>query len=133
MSMQDPIADMLTRIRNGCMSEKTQVDVPYSTKKHNIANVLSDEGYISSVEVIENSENNKKFLRIGIKYYEGKPVISKISRVSRPGLRIHAASVDLPKVLGGLGIAIVSTSKGVMSDRLARKAGLGGEILCFVE
>lgn len=132
MSMQDPISDMLTRIRNGHMSKKSNVDIPFSTVKQNIASVLKDEGYIDSFEVIEGS-SNKKTLNVGLKYYEGKPVISKISRVSRPGLRSYSASTDIPKVLGGLGTAIISTSKGVMSDRIARKEGLGGEIICFIE
>ncbi len=132
MSMQDPVADMLTRIRNGHMSKKSSVDMPSSTVKQGIAVVLKDEGYINSFKVTEDS-SSKKTLNVGLKYYEGKPVISKISRVSRPGLRIYKASDEMPKVLGGLGIAVVSTSKGVMSDREAKKQGLGGEIICFVE
>ena len=132
MSMQDPISDMLTRIRNGHMSKKSSVDIPSSTVKQSIASVLKDEGYINSYEVVEGSDI-KKTLKVGLKYYEGKPVINKISRVSRPGLRNYKASADLPKVLGGLGIAVVSTSKGVMSDRIARKEGLGGEVICFIQ
>lgn len=132
MSMQDPIADMLTRIRNGHMANKTEVNIPASNTKKNIAEVLKQEGYISDYNIVE-VDNGKKDLVVNLKYYQGKPVISKIERVSRPGLRNYKSAGDLPKVLNGLGIAIISTSKGVMSDREARKIGQGGEVICFVE
>lgn len=129
MSMQDPIADMLTRIRNGQAARKETVSLPSSKLKVAIAKVLKEEGYIVNYEV---SESNKPELTITLKYFEGKAVVEQIKRVSRPGLRIYKGKDALPKVMGGLGIAIVSTSKGVMTDRLARKEGLGGEIICFV-
>lgn len=130
MSMQDPIADMLARIRNAQMAEKTAVTMPSSKTKVAIANVLNQEGYIGSVNVADNE--GKKALTIELKYFDGRPVIEEIHRTSRPGLRSYAGKEDLPKVRGGLGIAIVSTNKGVMTDRQAREAGIGGEVLCTV-
>ncbi|RDE87116.1 30S ribosomal protein S8 [Aggregatibacter kilianii] len=129
MSMQDPIADMLTRIRNGQAANKVAISMPSSKLKVAIANVLADEGYIESVKVVEGV---KPELEITLKYFQGKPVVESIQRISRPGLRIYKRKDELPKVMGGLGIAIVSTSKGVMTDRAARQAGLGGEIICYV-
>ncbi|ERH28694.1 30S ribosomal protein S8 [Haemophilus influenzae] len=129
MSMQDPIADMLTRIRNGQAANKVAISMPSSKLKVAIANVLADEGYIESVKVIEGV---KPELEITLKYFQGKPVVESIQRISRPGLRIYKRKDELPKVMGGLGIAVVSTSKGVMTDRAARQAGLGGEIICYV-
>lgn len=129
MSMQDPIADMLTRIRNGQSANKIAVNMPSSKLKVAIANVLAEEGYIESVKI---SEGVKPELEITLKYFQGKPVVESIQRISRPGLRIYKRKGELPTVMGGLGIAVVSTSKGVMTDRAARKAGLGGEIICYV-
>ncbi|MCY4043745.1 MAG: 30S ribosomal protein S8 [Cellvibrionales bacterium] len=130
MSMQDPIADMLTRIRNGQMAEKASVTMPASTKKSAIAKVLESEGFIEGFK--EDESGSHKALTIDLKYYNGKGVIESIDRVSRPGLRIYKASDEIPKVKGGLGVAIVSTNKGVMSDRQARANGVGGEIICNV-
>ena len=129
MSMQDPIADMLTRIRNGQAANKVAISMPSSKLKVAIANVLASEGYIESVKVVEGV---KPELEITLKYFQGKPVVESIQRVSRPGLRIYKRKDELPKVMGGLGIAVVSTSKGVRTDRAARQAGLGGEIICYV-
>ncbi len=129
MSMQDPLADMLTRIRNAQMVGKTSVVMPSSKLKQNVAQVLKDEGYVAEFEV---SEGPKAELTIELRYFEGKPVIAQLDRVSRPGLRNYVNKNDLPSVRGGLGIAIVSTSKGVMTDRAARAAGVGGEVLCTV-
>ncbi|MDY4280625.1 MAG: 30S ribosomal protein S8 [[Pasteurella] mairii] len=129
MSMQDPIADMLTRIRNGQAAKKVAISMPSSKLKVAIANVLAAEGYIESVKV---SEGVKPELEITLKYFQGKPVVESIQRVSRPGLRIYKRKDELPKVMGGLGVAVISTSKGVMTDRAARQAGLGGEIICYV-
>lgn len=130
MSMQDPIADMLTRVRNAQSAGKKVVTMPGSKLKTAIAKVLLDEGYVAGVE--QSSVDGKNTLTINLKYFEGKPVIVRLDRVSRPGLRVYKSLSDLPKVLGGLGIAIVSTSKGVMSDRAARAAGHGGEVLAYV-
>ena len=130
MSMQDPIADMLSRIRNAQVRAKPAVTMPSSTKKVAIARVLQDEGYVNGFNVGEVS--GKKVLEIALKYFEGKPVIVEIDRVSRSGLRRYAGKDELPKVHSGLGIAIVSTSQGVMTDRAARAAGIGGEVLCSV-
>jgi small subunit ribosomal protein S8 len=130
MSMTDPIADMLTRIRNAQQAKKSEVSMPSSKVKLNIATVLEDEGYIAASKVVD--VDGKPTLTLSLKYFEGKPVISQIDRVSRPGLRVYKAADDLPKVIGGLGVAIVSTSKGVMADRKARALGQGGEILCAV-
>jgi small subunit ribosomal protein S8 len=130
MSMNDPIADMLTRIRNAQSAEKVSVSMPSSKLKVSIAQVLKDEGYIEDFAV--RGEAGKPQLDIGLKYYAGRPVIEKIERVSRPGLRIYKGSGDIPRVMNGLGIAIVSTSHGVMTDRKARASGVGGEVLCIV-
>jgi small subunit ribosomal protein S8 len=130
MSMSDPVADMLTRIRNAQQSEKQSVAMPASKLKAAIAGVLKDEGYIEGFALREN--DGKPLLEISLKYYAGKPVIEKMERISRPGLRIYKPSRDIPNVMNGLGIAIVSTSKGVMTDRKARGLGVGGEVLCIV-
>jgi small subunit ribosomal protein S8 len=130
MSMTDPIADMLTRIRNAQMVGKTNVLMPASKLKAAIAQVLQDEGYIDGFNRQDNG--GKPVLDISLKYYAGAPVIEKIERVSRPGLRIYKACDELPKVMNGLGVAIVSTSRGVMTDRKARATGVGGEVLCIV-
>lgn len=130
MSMSDPIADMLTRIRNAQMVNKADVTMPSSKVKVAIANVLKDEGYIEDFSV--QNDGVKANLTIGLKYYAGKPVIERLQRVSKPGLRIYKGSQEIPKVMNGLGVTIVSTSKGVMTDRKARAAGIGGEVLCVV-
>ncbi|NVK43261.1 MAG: 30S ribosomal protein S8 [Oceanospirillaceae bacterium] len=129
MSMQDTLADMFTRIRNGHMAQKQAVSMPSSKQKVSIAKVLKEEGYIADYAV---EGDVKPVLSVELKYFEGKPVIEEIKRVSRPGLRIYKAANDLPKVAGGLGVAIVSTNKGVMTDRAARAAGVGGEVICTV-
>ncbi len=130
MSMQDPIADMLTRIRNGQSADKKIVAMPSSRLKKAVAKVLLDEGYITDFKV-DNNEG-KALLNVTLKYFQGAPVIAEIQRVSRPGLRIYRKTGDLPNVMNGLGIAIISTSKGLMTDRAARAAGFGGEVLCTV-
>ena len=130
MSMTDPIADMLTRIRNAQMVEKAAVTMPASKLKVSIAEVLKSEGYIDDFAVREN--DGKAQLDIALKYYAGRPVIERIERVSRPGLRVYKGKDDLPRVLNGLGVAIVSTPKGVMTDRKARANNVGGEVLCIV-
>ncbi len=130
MSMSDPISDMLTRIRNAQMAEKATVSMPSSKLKAAIAKVLQDEGYIEGFKVI--NDGAKAMLEIGLKYYADRPVIEQIRRVSRPGLRVYKGSEDIPRVMNGLGIAIVSTSKGLMTDRKARASGIGGEVLCIV-
>jgi len=130
MSMTDPIADMLTRIRNGQKARKVSVSMPASKEKEAVAAVLKSEGYIADFS--NAGEGAEKKLSIELKYFDGEPVIAHIARSSRPGLRIYRGKDDLPKVLGGLGIAIVSTSAGVMSDREARVKGIGGEVLCVV-
>ena len=130
MSMTDPIADMLTRIRNGQKARKVSVSMPASTAKEAVAVVLKDEGYITGFS--SDGEGATKQLIVELKYFEGVPVIENIERSSKPGLRIYRGKDDLPKVLGGLGVAIVSTSAGVMSDRQARDKGIGGEVLCVV-
>ena len=130
MSMSDPIADMLTRIRNAQMAEKSIVQMPSSNLIKSIAQVLKDEGYVNDFSI--HQVGNKKTIEISLKYYAGSPVIEKIQRVSKPGLRIYKSSNDLPNILDGLGIAIISTSKGVMTDRNARLSGVGGEVLCVV-
>ncbi|MBV2131106.1 MULTISPECIES: 30S ribosomal protein S8 [Arsukibacterium] len=129
MSMQDPVADMFTRIRNGQAANKVAVKMPSSKLKVSIAKVLKDEGYIGDFAV---SGDVKPELEVTLKYFQGKSVIETIDRVSRPGLRIYKKSGELPKVMGGLGVAIVSTSKGLMTDRAARKVGIGGEIIGYV-
>lgn len=131
MSMNDPISDMLTRIRNAQMAEKASVSMPSSKLKVAIAEVLKDEGYVDGFDV-QKGDAGKATLQIGLKYYSGRPVIEKIQRISRPGLRIYKGNNDIPKVMNGLGIAIVSTSKGLMTDRKARANGIGGEVLCVV-
>lgn len=130
MSMTDPVADMLTRIRNAQMATKMSVSMPSSKLKLAIAKVLRDEGYIDTFAVRENGA--KPELHIELKYYDGSPVIERIDRVSRPGLRVYKGKDDLPQVMNGLGIAIVSTPKGVMTDRQARAGNMGGEVLCVV-
>jgi len=130
MSMSDPIADMLTRIRNAQQVDKTTVTMPSSKLKVAIATVLKDEGYIDSFEV--KGVAAKPELEISLKYYAGRPVIERIERVSRPGLRIYKGHGSIPQVMNGLGVAIVSTSRGVMTDRKARASGVGGEVLCYV-
>jgi len=131
MSMSDPIADMLTRIRNGQTARLASVSMPSSRAKEAIAAVLRDEGYITGFEVRE-LPGNKRELAIELKYFEGRPVIERLHRVSRPGLRSYRRKDALPRVMGGLGLAIVSTSAGVMSDRAARALGHGGEVICIV-
>ena len=130
MSMTDPIADMLTRIRNAQMVEQAVVAMPSSKVKLAIAKVLKDEGYIDAFKV--SGDDIKPVLEIALKYYAGRPVIEKIERVSKPGLRIYKSKDDIPRVMNGLGIAIVSTSHGVMTDRKARATGVGGEVICIV-
>ena len=130
MSMSDPIADMLTRIRNGQMVEKAEVVMPSSKLKVAIAKVLKEEGYIEDFAV--SAESGKPELHVALKYYAGRAVIERLERVSRPGLRIYKNHASIPQVMNGLGIAIVSTPKGVMTDRAARAAGIGGEVLCYV-
>ena len=130
MSMTDPISDMLTRIRNAQMVGQVEVGMPSSKVKLAIAQVLKDEGYIDDFAVRE--DGAKRELRIGLRYYAGRPVIERIERVSKPGLRVYKGRDGLPKVMNGLGVAIVSTSQGVMTDRKARATGIGGEVLCIV-
>ena len=130
MSMSDPIADMLTRIRNGQSAGKVSVRIPASKQKMAVAKVLKDEGYISDVSSA--LVDNKPVMDVSLKYFQGRPVIDMVKRVSRPGLRIYKGRDELPRVRGGLGIAIVSTSKGLMTDREARKQGHGGEVIAFV-
>jgi small subunit ribosomal protein S8 len=130
MSMSDPIADMLTRIRNAQMVEKVSVAMPSSKVKVAIAQVLKDEGYIDGFAV--KSEGVKSELNIALKYYAGRPVIERLERVSKPGLRVYRGRNDIPQVMNGLGVAIVSTPKGVMTDRKARATGVGGEVICYV-
>ena len=130
MSMTDPIADMLTRIRNAQMVGHTEVSMPSSKLKLSIAQVLKDEGYIEEFAVRE--ESAMRQLHIGLKYYAGRPVIERLERVSKPGLRVYKGRDDIPRVMNGLGVAILSTSRGVMTDRKARADGIGGEVLCIV-
>ena len=130
MSMSDPIADLLTRIRNAQMVAKATVSVPSSKVKVAIAQVLKDEGYIDGFQV--KSTDGKSELEIALKYYAGRPVIERIERVSRPGLRVYKAAMPFPRCKNGLGVAIVTTPKGVMTDRKARATGVGGEVLCYV-
>ena len=130
MSMTDPIADMLVRIRNAQMVGHTEVAMPASRLKASIAEVLKQEGYIEDFALRD--QGAKKELRIGLKYYAGKPVIERLERVSKPGLRVYKGREDIPKVMNGLGVAILSTSRGVMTDRKARADGVGGEVLCIV-
>ena len=130
MSMSDPIADMLVRIRNAQLVGHTEVAMPASKLKSAIAQVLKDEGYIEDFALRD--EGPKKQLRIGLKYYAGRPVIERLERVSKPGLRVYRGRDDIPRVMNGLGVAILSTSRGVMTDRKARADGVGGEVLCIV-
>ena len=134
MSMSDPISDMLTRIRNAQMVGHTEVAMPASKLKASIAQVLKDEGYIEDFAIREKSGDvsAKKELHIGLKYYAGRPVIERLERVSKPGLRVYKGRDDIPRILNGLGVAILSTSRGVMTDRKARADGVGGEVICFV-
>ena len=134
MSMHDPIADMLTRIRNAQMVGHTEVTMPASQLKSAIAKVLKDEGYIEDFAIRDKGGDNgtKKELAIGLKYYAGRPVIERLERVSKPGLRVYKGRDDIPRVMNGLGVAILSTSRGVMTDRKARADGVGGEVLCIV-
>jgi len=134
MSMHDPIADMLTRIRNAQMVGHTEVTMPASQLKGAIAKVLKDEGYIEDFAIRDKGGDNgaKKELAIGLKYYAGRPVIERLERVSKPGLRVYKGRDDIPRVMNGLGVAILSTSRGVMTDRKARADGVGGEVLCIV-
>ena len=131
MSMTDPISDMLTRLRNAQRVGKARVRMPASKVKESIAEVLQREGYIDGYQAID-LENNKRDLELTLRYFEGRPVIERIERASRPGLRMYRGKTELPKVDGGLGVAIISTSQGLMSDRAARKNGHGGEVLCYV-
>lgn len=131
MSMSDPIADMLTRIRNAQSAVKTTVSMPFSIKKLALANILESEGFVSGSNKAEDA-NGKPVLEITLKYFQGKPVIETIDRVSKPGLRIYKSKDNLPQVKSGLGIAVISTSKGLLTDRAARAAGHGGEVLCYV-
>jgi len=128
--MSDPISDMLTRVRNGQQAGKISVSMPSSKRKVAVASLLQEEGYISGFSTQENGK--KTLLQVDLKYFQGKPVIEMVQRVSRPGLRIYKGSKELPKVQGGLGIAIISTSKGLMTDRAARAAGHGGEVMAYV-
>ena len=130
MSMSDPIADMLTRIRNGIARNKVSVSMPSSGLKEAIAKVLQDEGFVDGIEVKE--ADRKKTLSITLRYYEGQPVIEQLSRISRPGRRMYCGTNDMPTLNGGLGVIMISTSKGVMSDRQARTEGIGGEVICSV-
>ena len=130
MSMSDPIADFLTRIRNGQLSGKPEIAAPSSRIKLALAKVLKDEGYIEDFAI--DGDARKPVVKVRLKYYQGRPVIERLERVSRPGLRIYKPSRDIPRVMNGLGVAIVSTSKGVMTDRKARGMGIGGEVLCIV-
>ena len=131
MSMQDPVADMLTRIRNAQMMGLKSIIMPHSKLKLDILRVLEDEGYITGSEMVE--ANNKKDIKVELKYYQGRPVIEKIKRISKPGLRVYRGYDNIPNVRGGLGIAILSTPKGVMADKAARTQKVGGEVLCIVE
>ena len=131
MSMQDPISDMLTRIRNGQMAGKVRVTMPMSRQKLAIAMLLKDEGYVR--EALEEEVDGKRLLTVVLKYYQGRPVIEKLRRISRPGLRVYKRKNELPTVLDGLGITVISTPRGLMTDRAARAAGHGGEIVCTVE
>ena len=130
MSMSDPIADMLTRIRNGLAREKVSVSMPSSGVKEAIAAVLKDEGFINGFQVT--ADGQKKELSIELRYHQGEPVIEEMARISRPGRRQYCSAVDMPSVNGGLGVVMISTSKGIMSDRLARRQGIGGEVICSV-
>lgn len=131
MHLTDPIADMLTRIRNANMAKHSSVVIPFSKIKESIANILKNEGYITDFEIKE-EENNKKNILVSLKYFEGDAVIKGLRRISKPGRRVYSSLENLPKVLGGLGIAIVSTPKGVLTDKECRKHSVGGEVICYV-
>ena len=131
MTMQDPLADLLTRIRNAQQAKITDIEMPCSTTKVSVAKVLKEEGYIADYSVSE-AEKEKRLLNISLRYFEGKAVIEEIKRISSPGLRRYRSKDDIPVIRGGLGIIILSTNKGVMTDRAARAAGVGGELLCSV-
>ncbi len=130
MTFTDPIADMLTRIRNANMARHASVDVPASNIKKRLAEILAEEGYIKGFEIVE--EDGKKTIKVALKYHEETRVISGLKRISKPGLRVYANKAELPKVLGGLGIAVISTSKGIVTDKVARNLGIGGEVICYV-
>ncbi|PID81276.1 MAG: 30S ribosomal protein S8 [Clostridiales bacterium] len=130
MTFTDPIADMLTRIRNANMVKHPSVDIPASNIKKRIAEILKEEGFINDFEVIE--EEGKRTIRVALKYHDETCVISGLKRISKPGLRVYANKAELPKVLGGLGIAVISTSKGIVTDKVARNLGIGGEVICYV-
>jgi len=130
MNLTDPIADMLTRIRNAAKAKHQTVDVPYSKVKNEIAKILLQEGYISEFETVEDGTN--KNIKITLKYFENKPVIQGLKRISKPGLRIYSEATKVPRVLNGLGVAIISTSKGIVTDKSARKAGVGGEVMAYI-
>ena len=130
MNLTDPIADMLTRIRNAAKSKHSTVDVPYSKVKDEIAKILLSEGYVADIEIVENGTH--KNIRITLKYRDSKSVIQGLKRISKPGLRIYAEKEELPRVLNGLGIAIISTSKGIVTDKVARQNGVGGEVMAYV-
>lgn len=131
MSMHDPISDMLTRIRNAQVSEKVNVEIPFSNVKKSIADVLLEEGYIAGIDTSGDKVSNKKLV-LTLKYFQGNPVIARIERVSKPSLRVYKDKHSLPQILGGLGIAIISTSQGMMTDHKARSLSLGGEVICVV-
>ena len=130
MNLTDPIADMLTRVRNAVKAKHTTVDVPYSKVKNQISNILLEEGFIADSEIVENGVN--KNIRITLKYKDSKSVIQGLKRISKPGLRIYAEKEELPRVLNGLGIAIISTSKGIVTDKVARKLNVGGEVMAYI-
>lgn len=130
MNLTDPIADMLTRIRNAAKAKHVSVDVPYSKVKNDIANILLQEGYISEFEIVEDGAH--KNIRITLKYFENKSVIQGLKRISKPGLRIYSEATKVPRVLNGLGVAIISTSKGIVTDKSARKTGMGGEVMAYI-
>ena len=130
MNLTDPIADMLTRVRNAVKAKHTTVDVPYSKVKNQISNILLNEGFIADAEIVENGVN--KNIRITLKYKDSKSVIQGLKRISKPGLRIYAEKEELPRVLNGLGIAIISTSKGIVTDKVARKLNVGGEVMAYI-
>ena len=132
MSMTDPIADMLTRIRNAQAVSKSSVDMPVSKIKLSVLKVLKDEGYIEDYQIVEGASISERRVTISLKYYEGQPVIESIQRVSRPGLRVYCNKNNMPQVLAGLGVAVISTSKGMMPDRQARAEGIGGEVICTI-
>jgi len=133
MSMQDPIADMLTRIRNAQAVNETKISLPSSRLKKSMLKILQQEGYINNFDVVDDSENNKSTISVELRYYNGKPVINKIKRISKPSLRVYKGAAEMPTVASGMGVVIVSTSEGVMTGSAAKSMKLGGEILCSVE